>query len=142
MVIPFRYAVFLKQQGVRQHSLYYWVQSENGTKLTHHPHARDLVVGKTIPDETLPDNFYSAFLTDELSIILEDDKPYNLYAVQMRFQYLDSFCNKEFMEVYSFGSVLVEAFMRYEEEMKELRNRQPKQPPKSPKNPNTNGDFK
>lgn len=138
MVIPFRCAVFLKEKGVKQQSLFYWVKTDKGVKLAHHWHAHKLITGETVPDETIPDNFYSAFLTDELSIILEDGKPFKLYEADIRCRYRDSFCKRDFMYVYSFGSVLVDAFMRHEEETKMLRDKQPKQAPQSNSRPHGN----
>jgi len=141
MVIPFRYAVYLKQKGIKQESLFYWVDTENGVQLTANKDIRELIIGKEVAHGNIPPNSYSAFLTDELYHILEDDKPFNRNAIDFRFKYKDASIERKYIAVYCIGSVLIRTFMRYENQNKKLSDKEPKTPPK-PHNPNPHENFR
>lgn len=142
MVLPFWYAKYLKDKGVKQQSLYYWVKKEGkAAVLVYHPNISDLVKGKDVPDINIPENYFSAFLTEEVSFILEDHKPFDLEEADIRCRYRDTYFKRDFVEVGNFARVLIEAMKSHEEYQAFLRNKQPFRAPKSPK-PNTNGNFR
>lgn len=143
MVLPFWYAKYLKDKGVKQQSLYYWVVREGkGIALTHHPNIDDLVRGKEVADRKIPENYYSAFLTEEVSFILEDNKPFNLEEADIRCRYYDTYFRRDFVVVGNFARLLIEAMKSHEEHQEYIRSKQPNRAPKTPKNPNTNGNFR
>lgn len=73
MVLPLPYSMFLKEQGVKQQSLFYWEKAENGRfVITRHPQWNQLLSGHEVNDLTLPPDTYSAFLFDELYYALMD----------------------------------------------------------------------
>lgn len=143
MVIPFKYAVYLKKKGVKQQSLFYWAEEPSGKyRLVTNKHLKDLIRGKDVPDINIPENAYSAFLTDEISFILIENKSFNLDKTNIEFQYKETHHKRNFWDIFSFGAELVQAFIFNERDSKYLREKQPHQAPKSPKNPNTNGNFR
>lgn len=66
MVISFETARYLKEKGVKQQSLFYWVQEGTVVTLMCNKYIRELITGSEEEDIEIPDNTYSAFLTDEL----------------------------------------------------------------------------
>jgi hypothetical protein len=72
MVIPFRCAQFLKNMGIKQHSLFYWVEKEDKVSLYAHPDLNILIDGYEVQDLNLKADTYSAFMTDELINVLRE----------------------------------------------------------------------
>lgn len=56
----------LKNYGFDQHSLYYWVKTEDGSYLTQHPFYKEIIKGQLVPEISIPENYSAAFTTDEL----------------------------------------------------------------------------
>lgn len=144
MVIPYNCASYLKRNGVPQISLFYWIYEEGeGLDLDPSKHFWELIWGKKITSEKIPNNYYSAFLSDELYYALEGNKNIRLEDLQMFIRYKkDDRPSYELNQFTSIGTALLEFMEFTEQNDKELRKERAKRAPQSPKKPNANGNFK
>ncbi|MGZ4089116.1 MAG: hypothetical protein ACXVNO_00230 [Bacteroidia bacterium] len=124
MVLPFPYAVFLKQKGVSQQSLFYWVEEKDGHNLKRHPLWDQLLSGHEILDLVAPANHYSAFLFDELWHALEDSPQIKKNEIELLIKFRNRISPVSYtVDDWSFSSHLLEYIIYVDEINSRTQNR-------------------
>jgi len=123
MVIPLNCAMYLKEKGVVQESLYYWVYpTSEGRRLAINPFIDELVRGDEVRMPQVPPNYYSAFTTDELFRVLKNNTELNIKELNFYIQYRNN-CGLHFQmnDRVNIGCAIIEYREMVEEEDRSRR---------------------